>query len=59
MILKYWDIKYDLEWQLKYLLNNKLTKSPKSSKNKNESKNMGCYSVNKKSVKCQMSNLKA
>ena len=37
----------------------KQTKSPKSSKNKNESKNMGCYSVNKKSVKCQMSNLKA
>ena len=47
MILKYWNIKFDIEWQLKYLLNNKLTKYPKSNENKKEPKNIGYYSINK------------
>ena len=62
MILKYWNTKFDIEWQLKYLSNNKLKKYPKSKENKNERKNIGYYSRNKKRhyiVKCQchMSNL--
>ena len=60
MILKYWNIKFDVEWQLKYLLNNKLTKYPKSNENKKEPKNIGYYSINKKRhyiLNCQMSNL--
>ena len=47
MVLKYWDNKFNMEWQLKYLLNNKLAKYPKSNKNKNEPKNKGYYSINK------------
>ena len=44
---------------LKYLLNNKLAKYPKSNENKNEPKNIGYYSINKNvmAAKCQMSNL--
>ena len=48
MILKYWNNKFDKEWQLKYLLNNKLTKYPKSNEDKNEPKNIGYYLINKK-----------
>ena len=40
-------IKFDIEWQLKYLLNNKLTEYPKSKENKNEPKNIGYYSIEK------------
>ena len=40
MVLKYWDNKFYMERQLKYLLNNKLAKYPKSNKNKNKPKNM-------------------
>ena len=35
MILKYWNIKLDMEWFLKYLLNNKLARYPQSKENKN------------------------
>ena len=45
MILKYWKIKFDIEWQLKYLLNNKLAKYSKNNKDKNDPKNMGYYSI--------------
>ena len=48
MILKYWNIKFVIEQQLRYLLNNKLTKYPKSNENKNEPSNIGYYSINKK-----------
>ena len=47
MVLKYWNNKFYMERQLKYLLNNKLAKYPKSNKNKNKPKNIGYYSINK------------
>ena len=43
----YWNIKFDIERQFKYLLNNKLAKYPKSNKNKNEPTNISYYSINK------------
>ena len=45
---------------VKVFFNNKLTKYPKSNENKNKSKNLRYYSINKKlhyRAKCQMSNL--
>ena len=47
MVLKYWNIKFDIERQLKHLLNNKLAKYPESNENKNEPKIIGYYSINK------------
>ena len=47
MVLKYWNIKFDIEWLFKYLLKNKLAKYPKSNKNKIELKNTGYYSISK------------
>ena len=47
MILKYWNIKFDIEGQFKYLLNNKLAKYPKCNENKNEPTNISYYSINK------------
>ena len=46
-VLKYWNIEFDIEWQLKYLLNNKLAKYPKRNENENEPKNIGYYCINK------------
>ena len=47
MVLKYWNIKFDIEGKLKYLQNNKLAKDPKSNENKNKPKNIGYHSINK------------
>ena len=47
MILQYWNFESDIERLLKYLLNNKLAKYPKSNENKNEPENIGYYSINK------------
>ena len=35
MILKYWNIKFDIELMLKYLQNNKLARYPQSKENEN------------------------
>ena len=53
MVLKYWNIKFDIEWQLKYLLNNKLAKYPKRNENENELKNIGYYYCINKNVKTE------
>ena len=53
MVLKYWNIKFDIEWQLKYLLNNKLAKYPKRNENENEPKNIGYYYCINKNVKTE------
>ena len=47
MIPKYWNNKFDIEWRLKYLLNDKLAKYPKSKENKIKADNIGYHFINK------------